>query len=848
MKAVFFQWCCAGLMAAAFLPQELPGADLRGVVTDEHGKPVQRAHVLPATAGVREGTSPLCPSCYPDCAKSATTDAEGRFVIADVDDTLVFNVLVAASGFRAAYARGSDPRKGEVTVKLTRTSPETTALQGRVLDSEGKPVFGALIEPGWYEKGDRSSIGGFPGDNLAVSDRDGHFELVTTSSEVKRIGVKISAPQLARKVFQPLSVGQELHEYRLDRGVTVRGRLVRHGKAVSNANVSLVQVDRNAETFVGIQTIGTDIDGKFELTNVPSGDFWTLSACRDTLPENGVTASVPVATTSPDTSVDLFDLEVEEAVVITGRVRLADDRSIPPGTRVLIDREKDWDPQTRVLEENGEFRFSARAGDQMTFHVRVPGYTDRVAGDHGSATRARLDVTADTTTMEIALDREDDPSPEKTLTGLVQTPEGRPAAGAKVFLLFPQRVLVVENGTIDPKAGEIPQTTTDAQGRFALKGPFRENLKRAQLLALAESGLAEVPAGNNSVIALTPWVTIRGTARHGKDPLAGQTVKVTFPRYQDNNEPRIFFQATTQTGEDGAFVINRAVPGFARIGTVLGKKGFEDVYFQQVGVELAAGRDARLDLGGEGATVKGKIAIPEEVRDRMETTDAIGRLKRIARPDAVAAPNRRLHLREPEYGFNVAPDGSFEISDVASGIYVLSATFPGQKPSQFPHLPESVGDVSAQVTVAPGVREVVVENTIFHVRKPALAVGDKLPEFTVTSDRGQSLSTDSFKGRPCVVVFAMEHRDSDLFRALAALPSDSKPFLLHVAQGPLKSGNLPGWETVSGNEAHKTAQAFGVQMWPTYYVVSRDGHIVCREGPEPDAIRKIIQALAACKS
>ncbi len=59
-----------------------------------------------------------------------------------------------------------------------------------------------------------------------------------------------------------------MHEYKLDTGVTVRGRLVRDGAPVPNANVCIVQVDRNSRTFLGTQTIGTDVSGKFELTNV----------------------------------------------------------------------------------------------------------------------------------------------------------------------------------------------------------------------------------------------------------------------------------------------------------------------------------------------------------------------------------------------------------------------------------------------------------------------------------------------------------------------------------------------------------------------------------------------------
>ena len=67
----------------------LPRPDLVGRVLSAHtGEPLAGAHVYIYTAAVRKGTSPFCPSCYVDCGKSATTDAEGRFAIESLDPDL----------------------------------------------------------------------------------------------------------------------------------------------------------------------------------------------------------------------------------------------------------------------------------------------------------------------------------------------------------------------------------------------------------------------------------------------------------------------------------------------------------------------------------------------------------------------------------------------------------------------------------------------------------------------------------------------------------------------------------------------------------------------------------------
>jgi hypothetical protein len=73
--------------------------DLVGRVVSADDQPLAGAHVSIDSAAVRQGTSPLCPSFYSDCRKSAETDKQGRFRIASVDPELIFNVLVVAGAY-----------------------------------------------------------------------------------------------------------------------------------------------------------------------------------------------------------------------------------------------------------------------------------------------------------------------------------------------------------------------------------------------------------------------------------------------------------------------------------------------------------------------------------------------------------------------------------------------------------------------------------------------------------------------------------------------------------------------------------------------------------------------------
>ncbi len=461
-------------------------------------------------------------SCYSDCGKAAITDAEGRFTITDVDDGLLFNVLIAANGFTPAYTVWTDPRKGATSMILKVPPPENGALRGKILDPEGRPVFGAKVEPVWTEIPRGKQFGDSPADPVAVSDRDGLFALGFPPGKVTGLGIQIEAPQLARRIF-PAKADGTVAEYRLDRGVTVKGRLVRDGKPVPHAAVVIDQANRDVEGFLGKQTIGTDVDGKFELTNVPAGQLWLLSAMRDTLPDDGVTGSTSVFTIKPDTEIDLGDIAVEKGMIIEGRVKLDDGKPIPPRTQVLIDRENAWDPQLRTLDAEGRFRFAARPGDDISFAVRVSGYSDRLDEGRRWPEAQHLQIDKNTTTAEVILHRKGITSDVgKNITGIVRTPAGQPVEGAELLFILPGQRADILNGKVSEYGFPVLRTKTDAQGHFGLQVQSSGDLTACKLLAIHESGWAVESGAAKSELTLSPWVCIEGNARCGGAPLVAR--------------------------------------------------------------------------------------------------------------------------------------------------------------------------------------------------------------------------------------------------------------------------------------------------------------------------------------
>ncbi len=823
----------------AMIPALASAADLRGTVTDESGHPIAGARALISTAGVRQGSSPLCPSCYPDCGKAAITDAEGRFTIADVDDGLLFNVLIAANGFTPACTEWTDPRKGAASITLKIPPPENGALRGKILDPEGRPVFGAKVEPVWTEIPGGKQFGDSPADPVAVSDRDGLFALGFPPGKVTGLGIQIEAPQLARKIF-PARADGTVAEYRLDRGVTVTGRLVRDGKPVPHAAVVIDQANRDAEGFLGKQTIGTDVDGKFELTNVPAGQLWLLSAMRDTLPDDGVTGSTSVFTIKPDTEIDLGDIAVEKGMIIEGRVKLDDGKPIPPRTQVLIDRENAWDPQLRTLDAEGRFRFAAQPGDDISFSVSLPGYSDTIDEGRKWPEDQRLRVNKQTATMEVILHRKGSTSNVgKNITGIVHTPNGKPAEGADVLFILPGQRADIQDGKVNEYGFPVLRTKTDAQGHFALQIQAPENLPACKLLAIHESGWAVESGAARSELTLSPWVRIEGNARCGGAPLVGKKVQAFFPILA-NEDPAISISATATTDAQGDFQIDRAIPGTTILGALRERKGIWEKTYHSIAITVPAEGTAHVTLGGSGAAVRGRVLIPEDQRARIDFADSIGRLS------ISNVASTKDFAKYSNYEFEIAPDGSFEIPDVAAGVYSLNVDLAGDSPSREHPFTISIGRAYAQVTVPKDTAVVTLADIPSELVERTLGAGDRLPDFQITSVSGKKISAEDFRQRPGVIIFpAGKNQGGNIVQAISTLPEASRPVVVRVwDETPSPDRPSPAVEEISEVEAMSLRSALRQWVRPSYVVISPEGVILTTTHDPEVALQSLGKVLA----
>ena len=407
----------ATLLLAALAVSAGPAqGDLTGKVVDAAQKPIPQAAVLIYTAKPRVGLGIVCPGCYADCKKKAATDAEGKFLVSELDPKLLFKVLVVAEGFKPQFAKDVDPQHGPLDVKLEAMPTDLSGravLRGRVLDRSGKPVVGAVVSPTACKRADRYWGGQMPGiDPASVTNLRGEF-LITGNQGDLGYELEVEASGFAKRLVDLLPTGETMHEIKLTEGATVRGRILKDGKPVPGIAVGLVQCDCGAGKFVGPYQIAADGDGRFSFVNVhPNDDYFVFTAMSDAVRFGGLLPVQHIMVGADGTIKDVGDGSLEPKFhTVAGHVSLTDGKAVPGRTRLLLSREEvgSWDYQTVVIAADGSFSFAGVPDEAVELSLRIPGY--RLASKRNRFQQVQpwavaLLVDADKSKLEVFLEPE----------------------------------------------------------------------------------------------------------------------------------------------------------------------------------------------------------------------------------------------------------------------------------------------------------------------------------------------------------------------------------------------------------------------------------------------------------
>jgi hypothetical protein len=366
-----------GVCVALLVCNSAVGSDLAGRVIDFNNKPLAGATVMVSTAAPREGVAVFCPSCYLDCGRTATTDADGKFSFTGLDSELVFRLVATAEGHRSRVSDRIDPLVDQAQLALEALPKDLTperVVRGRVVDAAGKPVAGAQVEPFGCLTATRHWWGSMPGvDAVSITNNEGEF-IITAAEPAEAFDLEVRSPRHAAKRFGLRETGKD-HELPVEDGAMIRGRLVKGGNPVAGVSVGLVQCDRNAETFLGEYYIGTRDDGTFELPFVPPNDDFYIYTTMESMKGAGALPLKRVTIGESGKLIALGDLPVGPAHILSGRIVLTNGATLREPIQLLLSREGAWDSQRAMVSGDGTFRFeNVPEQEPVTFTARIPGY------------------------------------------------------------------------------------------------------------------------------------------------------------------------------------------------------------------------------------------------------------------------------------------------------------------------------------------------------------------------------------------------------------------------------------------------------------------------------------------
>jgi hypothetical protein len=361
-------------------------ATVNGKVVTGDGKPVGGATVLVYEARVRVGYSASCPTCWVDCGKRTTTDAEGKYLIKGLNPDLVFKLLVVRNGYKTVFVDKVDPSKGpaaDAVVKPGTVAAEPSQkVRARIVDEQGDPVKDVVVEQqGVTFNGPRGLGRSFGPDDspdwlqpLAATDEHGEFEIAYAKTAVE-ITMSVSPRAMAPKLVT-LPTGPEKRKITVTRGATLRGRLLKpDGTPAANAEIGVFVHARMSGTVFQEIRIGTKDDGTFAVTNVPAGRVWYVYPKMESLASRGLGGDAVVVETKDDgEEVDVGTIRLRHANALRGKVVLSDGKPIPPDMHVTLSSDAAFDSQIVPLAKDGSFEFLGLSKAVYSIAPGVRGY------------------------------------------------------------------------------------------------------------------------------------------------------------------------------------------------------------------------------------------------------------------------------------------------------------------------------------------------------------------------------------------------------------------------------------------------------------------------------------------
>jgi hypothetical protein len=491
--------------------------------------------------------------------RRADTDTEGRFELRAVPAPSAYVCAARPRGASALDVPEFKVEAGdrrEFEIELVRGG----TLSGVVVDEQGDPIARARVNGVRFGGNMMALAGAGNSARRTRSAADGTFTLAGLPPGRVRVMAERKSYLTSLGTSIEVADGEHKHgvELRLETGGAISGRVVwPDGTPAVGATIK-ADIDPAQMTGMGAMTAWrgansratSAADGSFKLVGLGKGPFQLRAkATRDEAGEKS-TGAASLEKIAPGVVEALLTLQ--PTLTLAGRVV---DAQQAPRTSFEI-RYEPVDAQRPFWLGTASKRtqsFADRADGTFEVLSLEPGRwkVHAVVADYGNSDALEVDLPASTDAELVLVVKA-----SVSAAGLVVAPDGTPVAGARVRA-------VVGSG---PWAGmqglgeERPEATSDAQGRFSLRGL---DAGRTRLAATAENwapsetlelDLAEGAEAANLRLELRTGGRILGEvyAKDGK-PSSGKSVMASHTTGGDSK--------MTGTDSDGHFEIAHVRPG-----------------------------------------------------------------------------------------------------------------------------------------------------------------------------------------------------------------------------------------------------------------------------------------------
>jgi hypothetical protein len=665
-----------------------------GIVTDEQGVPIRGARIRPSVtykkrAGDREELG---------VGVRIESEADGWWQFASVPESMdALTVEVHHSDFQPMWITLSRdrfeiaPGKSLGKIELSKG----LSVTGTVTDEAGAPIEGALISTKFANDVRKT-----------ITDKRGVYVLTGCQPRMARMVASAGGKALDMKEVR---VDPEMQpvDFMLKPGGKVRVRVVdENGNGIPKARI-FFQRWRGHIDYFEFDHVNpyADENGVWEWDEAPLDEF-QADICH---PDGMQLRSQPLIAREEE-----YVFSPPAALVVSGTVVDFETRAPIENFRV-ISGIRDTEPWIDANWIPGQSYDATKGKYRVRFDRAYPAHLVRIEAN-GYQVAVSRDIMPDE--GEVDLDFELQRAAD--ITSTIVTPSGEPAAGAKIALGVAGSQIRIEGGDIHDRSTFATRIEADADGRFSV--PARD--EPFHLVITHEAGFAHLTSEDGPVsdpITLTLWARVEGTFRVGPDPAPNVVLSMHGERIRSHGEgvPNITTLHDVTTAKDGKFIFERVFPGKGRIGRgillMVDDGATEVTSSQRVSAEFLAGKTTRLDLGGTGRPVIGRLVPPPDYEGRVYWNFALvqvrANLKSPTQPkppsevqndpekyeawwkewkettegqawSAAYETYERLRFEAPYITASVGQDGSFRIDDMPSGDYVLGVRFSKYSPGQ----------------------------------------------------------------------------------------------------------------------------------------------------------------------